>query len=109
IQNDQSMYQGCYPYCSTLTLNNTGTIRKTAGSGITGMGAIFNNMGTVQTLTGTLRLDAGGWGTGGFDTAAGAVLCFAGGTYHFQPGIHFSGAGANLGAGATIATTATVN
>jgi hypothetical protein len=41
------------------TFNNTGTFRKSAGTGITNVGFAFDNNGVVQVNTGTLSLSAG--------------------------------------------------
>jgi hypothetical protein len=69
---------------SFMTINNAGTLQKSAGAGTTsigdGYGNAFNNTGTVDVQIGTLSLTGGGTSSGSFD-ATGATLNFAGGTH----------------------------
>ena len=75
-QNDGVMTRG-YPI---PTFNNAGAFRKVGGTGVTEFGqVIFNNSGTVEVLTGTLRLSGGGTASGSFTGAAGTTLEFASG------------------------------
>ena len=58
------------------TFTNTGTITKSAGSGITSIfgGAVFNNEGTLSVDVGEWCSDAGGTSSGTFALAAGTTL-----------------------------------
>ena len=78
--------------------NNTGTFRKST-SGTTQFGTAnppqgpdFNNAGQVDVVSGQLNL-MGGISSGQFQTAAGAVLWFWGGTHIFSTGASFIGPG----------------
>jgi hypothetical protein len=78
--------------------NNTGTFRKSTsgttqfGTAIPPQGPDFNNAGRVDLLSGQFNL-MGGLSSGQFQTAAGAVLWFWGGTYTFSTGASFTGPG----------------
>ena len=65
----------------THVFNNMGTVRKSAGTGVSEIRYIFNNLGTVEVQTGTLILREGGNSTGTFDISASAELAFRG--HHF--------------------------
>jgi hypothetical protein len=70
---------------ATPAFNNVGTFRKSASTGTTTISGsasplAFNNTGTVDVQTGTLRLGGGGTTGGNFMVAAAAVLDFGGGT-----------------------------
>jgi hypothetical protein len=69
-----------YAAGAVSTLNNSGTLVKTAGSGITQMEVSFYNSGAVEVETGTLRLGRFGSGnsSGSFTVAPGATLDFWG-------------------------------
>ena len=59
--------------------NNQGTLRKSVGSGTVTISAAFNNAGTVDVRTGTLRVgpvDFLGSSTGAFTIQSGATLVF---------------------------------
>ncbi|HXG46173.1 MAG TPA: CARDB domain-containing protein, partial [Methylomirabilota bacterium] len=68
-------------------LVNTGTIRKSAGTGTTRLGinsswpVSFQNTGLVECLSGVLQFFGGGTLDGSFATLAGARIEFTGGTY----------------------------
>jgi hypothetical protein len=101
------------------TFNNTGTFRKSSGTGISNVDFVFNSTSAVQANAGTLSLNAGGTSTGSFTTAG--ILAFGGGTHNIDATIsgagtmRFSGATANLNGGtynvtgATEATAGTAN
>ncbi len=78
--------------------NNTGTFRKSTsgttqfGTTIPPQGPDFNNAGLVDVLSGQLNL-MGGISSGRFQTAAGAVLWFWGGTHTLSTGASFTGPG----------------
>src|SRR6185503_20175050 len=64
----------------TSTFVNNGTVRKTAGTGISSFAIAMNNAGLVDITAagGTLALDGGGTSTGSFTGAAGTTLRFGG-------------------------------
>jgi hypothetical protein len=78
--------------------NNTGTFRKSTsgttqfGTAIPPQGPDFKNAGRVDVVGGQLNL-MGGISSGQFQTAAGAVLWFWGGTHTFSTGASFTGPG----------------
>jgi hypothetical protein len=80
------------------TFNNKGTFRKSTsgttqfGTTIPPQGPDFNNAGLVNVVSGQFNL-MGGVSSGQFQTAAGAVLWFWGGTHTFSTGTSFTGAG----------------
>ena len=89
-------------------VNNAGTFRKSSpgltqfGTASPSQGPDFNNTGLVDLLSGQLNL-MGGISSGQFQTAAGAVLWFWGGTHTLGPGANFTGSGSvrlHLGASA---------
>ena len=84
--------------------NNTGTIRKTAGTGRNEVSVVLDNDGTVDVQTGTLAFIAGGAGesTGSYTV---------GGTLELD-GVHTIGAGGSITGGGTfrvLAGTTTIN
>jgi hypothetical protein len=54
IQTDADMINNIVP---RSTLNNTATIQKTAGVGLTTIDATFNDTGTVTVTSGSLNID----------------------------------------------------
>ena len=77
-QSDASLSYGC---ClgAIPTLNNAGTLRKSAGSGTTAFTSVtFNNTGVVQIQSGTLEHNGNsvGTSTGNFHSEAGTALNF---------------------------------
>ena len=88
-------------YETAAQFNNSGTLRKSAGSGVSVIGRtdsgwtiIFSNTGTVEVDSGTLKIAGrGGTSTGLFDVASGAVLEFAGQGHTFGEGARFTGEG----------------
>ncbi len=63
-----SQYQGY------LNLQNTGTITKTGGTGIANISSDLLNTGTLESRSGTLRLDRGTLDTGTYTATTGATL-----------------------------------
>lgn len=61
--------------------NNAGTLRKSAGVGVSQFFLTVNNTGAVEVLTGTLELWDGGTNTDSFTVEAGATLAFVRGDY----------------------------
>ncbi|MGE0642374.1 MAG: Ig-like domain-containing protein [Nitrospira sp.] len=60
---------------------NAGVLKKTVGTGTTGLDVPVLNSGTVRVETGTVRLGAGGTHTGRFETTGNGVV-------HFGRGVH---------------------
>jgi hypothetical protein len=85
-----------FAYCASTPFTNFGTVRKSAGTGTSGLGIAFYNSGTLDVQTGTLDLDQGGEGGGLFEAEAGTTLQMGGGTYTVDPGGVLAGAGTNL-------------
>ncbi|MBI5802249.1 MAG: PD40 domain-containing protein [Verrucomicrobia bacterium] len=92
------------------TFNNSGTVRKSAGTGTSIWQGLFNNGGTLNVQTGTLALAGGGESSGAFTNALGATVDFTGGTQVLTNGASFSGAGLSRINGGTlnVSTNATV-
>ena len=71
IQTDQSIP----PHLGNNFINNAGTLRKSAGSGVNSIGVPLANAGTVEAGTGTLDF-AGGY----LETAPANLAVYLGGT-----------------------------
>jgi hypothetical protein len=85
---------------------NTGTFRKTAGTGTTligygGTAVLLNNSGLVDAQSGTIQIDGGGTNTGTVNAATNASCNFTA-AYVFNAGTLFTGAGINYVSGGTI-------
>src|SRR5512132_2511852 len=77
-------------------IHNTGTFRKTVGSGTTAIGATFDNDGSTSVSSGELALQAGDGpeeSTGSFTAAAGAVLSFTSGDFDLAASSSIGGVG----------------
>jgi Bacterial Ig domain/Protein of unknown function (DUF642)/Divergent InlB B-repeat domain len=101
IQNDQSMGNSS----GGEYVNNAGLFRKTVAGGITTIGVVFNNTGTVDIQTGTVTYNSGGSLGGNFLAATNAIVKFnGGGTLN---GIYTAAAGGsiNLSGGTFVNTT----
>ena len=72
--------------------DNAGIFRKSAGTGDTTCNWVFNNTGTVQAQSGSIRLANGGTSTGTFNASTG-TLDFVGGTHTLNAGAACTGAG----------------
>lgn len=87
-------------------LNNAGTLRKSTGVGVYGVGVAVNNgaTGVVDVQAGSFNFSRGGRHDGAATLAAGATLAFGGGTHDVNNGASFSGAGtwAVNGAGTVV-------
>jgi len=72
-----------------LTFTNAGTFRRSSGTGTATVEGIFNNTGTLDVQTGTVKLTLGGGTSSGQTTtvASGATLEFGGGTHTFSTGL----------------------
>ncbi len=84
------------------TINNSGTFRKSAGTGTSSIDDPFNNTGTVEVQTGTVVMSSGGTSTGVFDVSSGALLNYTGGSHTFNAGVTLPGAGPVRVGGATL-------
>jgi hypothetical protein len=73
------------------TFNNAGTFSKSAGTGTTTFEAAFNNSGTVNADSGTLRLVGGGADSGIMSVRSPGALEFGGGTHNLGPTSRVSG------------------
>ena len=91
-------------------LNNAGTLRKSTGVGVYGVGVAVNNgaTGVVDVQAGSFNFSRGGKHDGAVTLSAGATLAFGGGTHDVNSGASFSGAGtwAVNGAGTVVNLTA---
>jgi hypothetical protein len=90
----------CDQQCYDAVFNNSGTVRKTAGTGNTdlrnayGTTGRFNNNGLLDLQSGTVSIYCGGASSGGsFALATNTVLFLANGSQGFTNGCAFSGTG----------------
>lgn len=79
IQCDQGL--GADAYGAPEVFLNAGTVRKTAGLGTTTFSLGFTNTGVVDAESGTIQFQAGGNIGGNYNTAAGALIQFTGGSF----------------------------
>ena len=99
---------------SALTLNNGGTLAKTAGAGLSTIAAPVTNTGTITSSSGTLDLNGGGTlgGTIG-GTGTGLVLLDAGGSFATTGTLAIADAGASndlrIGNGGTLTDSGLIN
>src|SRR5208283_2874550 len=92
IQDDQFFL---YNSSGNEFFSNAGTLRKSAGTGITSVyPQLLNATGLVDVESGTLSWLGGGTISGQYYAAAGATVLFSGGNYTGSPSTQFSGAGA---------------
>ena len=72
VHSDQSLYND-RGYCGTVTalFHNSGTVRKSTGTGTTSISIAFSNSGTVAGLQGTLAFTGSGVIDGSFNALAG--------------------------------------
>lgn len=75
--------QGCVGSTNNFFLNQ-GTLRKSAGSGITAWNIPVRNAGVVSVQQGTLWLQGGGEMDGVYEAAAGATLQFGTGSFTYN-------------------------
>jgi len=80
-------------FSSPGTINNAGTLQKSAGSGTTTLGMDFDNTGTVDVQSGELRLVSGGTSSGDWKIAADARLDIRGQTITLAADESIEGAG----------------
>jgi hypothetical protein len=76
FQGDGQINGRCYTVCAPRSVNNWGVLRKSSGTGVSGIMEFpaFQNDGAIQALTGTLRVDRGFVSTGAITVASGAEL-----------------------------------
>jgi hypothetical protein len=86
---------------SGQTFDNAGTFRKSTATGSSLVNWSFNNSGTVDVKSGTLRFAGGGSDSGVFSVSPKATLVFSGGTHNFT-GCTFSNAGTILLSNGTL-------
>ena len=92
-----------YSYIGAHAFNNAGTFTKSGEDTTTCFsGVAFNNPGTTAVQSGTLQLVNGGTADGSFNVNSGAMLDFAGGTYHFEDGWSLTGVGDTRLSAATL-------
>ena len=82
--------------------NNAGTLRKSAGSGITLFYPQLNNTGMVDVESGTLAFENGGGVGGQLSTASGAGINLASGNFVQAGSPLFGGGGQNQFTGSTL-------
>ena len=102
LQTNANIYCACYGH---EFFNNAGAFRKSQGSGTSTIYVGFTNTGTVTSLMGILSFAAGGALTGGYDTAAGATISFAGGNFTMGVAPAISGSGLCELTGGTLTLT----
>src|SRR5207237_2504163 len=95
-----------YEVCGR-TINNAGTFRRSAGSGLASIDATFYNTGTTEVQTGTLRVTAGGTNSSVFTLAAGTVFSFQS-NYLLDNTSSISGAGVASIDGVTVTVNGVV-
>ncbi|HXR06177.1 MAG TPA: hypothetical protein VN765_02540, partial [Candidatus Acidoferrum sp.] len=98
LQSDQAL---TYAYGPEF-FSNAGTVRKTAGLGISTFSLLFTNTSIVDCQSGTIRFAGGGSIGGTYNTAAGAVIDFTGGSYHQIGTVTVTGSGLCRQNGATV-------
>ena len=83
--------------------NNSGTFKKTVGTGVTTIDVVFNNTGTLDAQSGTINLTrGGGTSTGNFNAGATEAIQFTIGTHTLGVGATITGSGATKVAGGTL-------
>jgi hypothetical protein len=65
------------------TFENQGTLRKSAGTGVSTIGMIYEGDGALEVWTGTLLLNQGGMLSGSLETLPGTTARLNGGTFTF--------------------------
>lgn len=87
--------------------SNTGIFRKSGSTGVTLIqDVVFNNLGTVDVQTGTLRLATTGGSSGMFTVAQDATFELGSGSHSFGVGSAVTGSGTMKLSGATISVPA---
>ncbi|MBL8481950.1 MAG: choice-of-anchor D domain-containing protein, partial [Rhodocyclaceae bacterium] len=107
--NNNTMFATGFADVNTAPLarfDNSGTFRKSAGTGATTVQVTFNNTGNVQVQSGTVNMTGGGAHTGNFDVAAGTTLQFGGGSHTISAGAITSPGRVLVSSGSVGITTA---
>jgi hypothetical protein len=99
LQGDLGLSCGCYGF---EIFRNAGTVRKSAGLGLSTFSLPFTNLGLVDAQTGTLRFSSGGNIGANYNTASGAVIEFAAGTFAHNGVVNITGSGICRQNGATV-------
>ncbi len=99
VQNDQNLSSGGYGFEFFV---NAGTVRKSAGPGMTSFGLAFTNFGTVDAQSGTSRFTGGGNLAGTYNTASGAAIEFDTGNFTETGSVTVTGSGVCRLNGATV-------
>jgi hypothetical protein len=95
---------------STATINNAGTLRKSAGTGgLSSFSTQVNNTGSVQVQSGTLSFSGGGTNSGDFQVDPSGTLRLSGGTHILNDGWNVTGEGVLLITGGTLDVAANGN
>ena len=92
---------------TATAFNNSGTFKKSAGTGTT-VQMPFYNTGSVVIQSGLMNFNSGGASTGSFSVPAGTTLEFLGGGFDFNAGTTLTGAGRVLLDIATLNVNAAV-
>lgn len=98
IQIDRILYGGD----GTFNNNATGTLTKSAGSGVSVVDQIVNNNGAVSVGSGTLEFTGAGTSAGTWSAASGTTLRFSGATRTITPAGSINAAGTVAITGGTL-------
>ena len=90
LLSDQTLSSAQYGFESFV---NAGTMRKTAGLGLSSISVPFTNTGTIDAQSGTIQFAAGGTLGGTYNTASGAIIQFTGGSFAQTGPVTVTGAG----------------
>ena len=90
IRCDQALINGFY---GNPQFHNSGTLRKSAGTGATEFSVYFDNSGTVEAQAGLLHFNSGANLGGRFQADTDVAIEFAGGSVAAPPTIDFQGPG----------------
>jgi hypothetical protein len=90
-------------------INNTGTMRKSAGTGTTTLQAVMNNDGTMSVQSGTLNQMKSGDSHGTFNAMAGATLSFGAEGMILESNSTVTAAGTVAFSGASVDINGTYN
>lgn len=81
VQSDQQFHNAVGGWSTTAYVNNSGTIRKSAGIGTFYIGTILNNHGAVVVQSGAVEAGISGNSSGAFNLSSGTSLRFSGNTH----------------------------
>ncbi len=108
MQSNQGFY---YNGGNLVTINNTGTFRKSAGTGIILISGniVFTNTSATDVQLGLLSIQGGGASTGSFTVASTTVLQFTGVNYTLDAGTSITGGGVARLSGASLTVASGVS